>query len=160
MIFLFALFCAPEKYPLILGVPKTTFAPKPEVLGASGVLPENLCIFIIDQFEEPQIRSLHELRTWGNAAAACERVGKSIEFPEVESESFDFVARMKELYEKQMFINSADECPCKIRQYRGGLVIVRVLDNEPNVVEEVRASLLSSNAIAFVASTQNLFHEL
>ena len=158
MLFVLSFLCTCEKYPLIIGVPAGTAVPRAEVLGVSGVLPENLCIFIVDQYEEPQIRNIHELSMWGNSASkACENVGKMLQFPAVESAEFNFVERMMAMYDKKMFINSADECACKIRHYRGGLVIVRVLDSEPHVVEEIRASLLSSNAIAFVAATPTLF---
>ena len=144
---------------MIVGVSQDTFAPSATVLGVPGILPENLCIIIIQQFEEPQIRSIRDLNIWGNMlpTRVANTVGKSIEFPSIDSNIFNFVDKMKEMYPTQMIIDTENECACKIRQFHGGLVLVKVLDSDSRVVDEVVDGLPEGTAIAFIASTPTLF---
>ena len=161
MLFLFLSAASSEQYPLILGVSEDTFVPNPSVLGVTGILPDKLCVFIIGQFEEPQITTLKDLSTWNNmiASKVCSAVGKMVEFPSVESNIFNFVEKMKEMYESKMVIDAGNECTCKIGQFREGLVIVKVPDSEPRAVDEVIGRLPEGTAIAFVASTPTLFKD-
>lgn len=146
-----------EKYPLILGVDSETFIPNPSVLGVQGILPESVCLFVIDQFEEAQISNIRDLSNWANAREVCNGVGKAVQFPVVDSNIFNVMSTLKELYPNPMMINAANECPCKINHFRSGLVIVRVPDNEIGTVSEVVSKLEPNVAIIFVASTPTLF---
>lgn len=142
--------CACECYPLVAGVPEGTFVPSAVALGQPGVLPENVCVFVIEQFEEPEIASLEDLLRWGNAEEVCGRFGKVVAYPCVERATLDFVRAVEDAYERVMFLDSAHECLCRMRNYEGGLVVVKVLDNEPGVVSRVIESLPSGSAVAFV----------
>lgn len=150
MLFLWCILCAGEEYPLILGVPANTFVPNVAALTSPGILPENMCIFIIESYEEPEIGTINDLRKWGNAEDVCNTVGKVLIYPAVERDVLDFVPVVESLYEKVMPIDSAHECLCKMKNYKGGLLIVTVLDSEPNVVKTVLESLPSGSAVAFV----------
>ena len=103
--------CASECYPLVAGVPEGTFVPSAVALGQPGVLPENVCVFVIEQFEEPEI-SLESLLRWGHAEEVCGRFGKVVAYPCVERATLDFVRAVEDVYERVMFLDSAHECLC------------------------------------------------
>jgi hypothetical protein len=56
-----------------------------------------------------------------------------------------------------MSLDASRECACKLQYYTGGLVTVRVPDEEKVSVEEVVAKLPSGTAIAFIAVNGDLF---
>jgi hypothetical protein len=157
MILFLATLCASEVYPLLLGVSKETTAATPSSLAIAGTLPPNLCLFIVDQVEIAPFRTIQELSNWASAATVCEGVGKALTFPVVESNVFNFLDAVRNLYPPEMKIDTSDECPCAIKKYSGGLVIVRVPDNDQAVVGEVVQALPWNTAIAFISSTDNLF---
>jgi hypothetical protein len=151
------LFASCVRYPLILGVPPDSTVTTPSSLGIPGALPDNLCIFIAEPSAENPIRDLQELSTWADASAVCQKVGRVLSFPSVESNIFNFLTTMQEMYSKEMTVDAARECACKLQYYTGGLVTVRVPDDEKISVEEVVAKLPNDTAIAFIAANEDLF---
>ena len=141
-----------------MGMPKETIISTPSYLDIPDNLPKNLCIFIIDQFEYPQITSISQLFRWGNALSVCERFGKIVQFPAVDTNIFDIVSKMKAQYSPNvMTIDTGNQCPCKIENFKGGLVIVRIPDNEPNTLDEILPYLPDETGVAFIASTETQF---
>jgi hypothetical protein len=149
--------CSCAFYPLLLGVPKDTFAPTPESLGIPGTLPANLTIFIA--VTEPPLASLQQLSNWARAAEICESVGKALAFPALDSRAFNFLDEMRALYSAELKINTAAECICKVRHFRGGLITVRVPEAEIEAVRTLTHGLPQSMPYAFIGSTAELFRE-
>ncbi|OHT05200.1 hypothetical protein TRFO_27137 [Tritrichomonas foetus] len=122
-------------------------------------LPDDLCIFIIEKFEQPQIRSFRQLAQWADAKKHCQNVGYFTQIPIIESTKFDFVERMKKHYKDFLYIDARSECVCKLRYYSGGLVIIRVNDNDGESVTEVIDHIGTKNPLAFVAAYGDLFKD-
>ncbi|KAH0794709.1 hypothetical protein GPJ56_001461 [Histomonas meleagridis] len=141
-----------------MGMPKETIVSTPSYLDVSENLPKNLCIFIIDKFEYPQITSISQLFNWGDALFICQKFGKVVQFPAVDTNIFDIVSKMKAQYSPNiMNIDTGNQCPCKIQSFKGGLVIVRIPDNEPNTLDEILPYLPEETGVAFIASTDTHF---
>ena len=141
-----------------MGMPKETIVSTPSYLDVPENLPKNLCIFIIDQFEYPQITSISQLYRWGDALSICERFGKVVQFKAVDPNIFDIISKMKTQYSPNvMEIDTANQCSCKIMDFQGGLVIVRIPDNESNTLNEILPYLPEETGVAFIASTETNF---
>ena len=64
---------------------------------------------------------------------------------------------MRQLYPNSMIIDSGNECLCRADDYKGGLLIVRVIDEETHVIEEILSRIHKDITISFIASTKDLF---
>lgn len=157
MFFFFIVQIFSEVYPLIISIPKGQRIETPSSLSIPGTLPDNLIIFVIDQFKYDQISTAQQLKKWGNSYKYCDENGRTTTFPKVDSNIYNFVDQMRDLYSQKMNIDSSNECLCKMDQYQGGLVIVHVTDEEPEIVPQILEKAPSGTAIAFVASTEELF---
>lgn len=157
--FFFQYLCFSIKYPLLLGIPPDSKIRNLQSFDSKENYPSNLCIFIIDQKEQPQIESIRDLKQWGNSLRVCQNVGSYLPFPSVDSTQFDFVTKMREIYDAVMDIDSKNECVCKLRYYHGGLVVIRVADNEDIAVQEALEKLPEKTTLAFVAASGDLFKQ-
>jgi len=144
-------------YPLLVGVPKGTSISTPSALTIPGNLGDNHVVFIIDRFKFPQISSIREITNWASAIKHCEAIGSALVYPKVESNIYNFLDQVRALYPTKMEIDSANECTCRADHYDGGLLVVRVVDNEPHVVEEILSRIRCSYSVSFMASTNELF---
>jgi hypothetical protein len=153
----FICFASSEAYPLLLGVSTETTATTAASLGTRGTLPANLCLIIVDQVELPPFTALDELSNWANAGQVCQSIGKVLTFPAIESSTFNFLDAVRNIYPPEMKIDTGDECACAIKRYAGGLVVVRIPDNESKTVSEIVKYLPKGTAIAFLSATDNLF---
>ncbi|KAK8866808.1 hypothetical protein M9Y10_009776 [Tritrichomonas musculus] len=162
--FVFGILSLSINYPLIIGVPSDSKLKNIASFDVKENLPSNLCIFIIDQVEQPQITTIRQLMQWGNSARVCQNVGNYLQFSSLDSSKIDFVSKMRHDYEAVMDIDSKNECVCKLRYYHGGLVVIRVGDNEDIAITEALEKLPEKTSLAFVAANGELFgpksHEL
>lgn len=146
------------RYPLLLGVPKDVRIPKQEMLSIKGVIPDDLCIFIIDRVENPEIRRIQELANFAHAEERCSAVGNLLMYSQIDHEDFNFLEKMRENRAGHiMKIDTGSECPCKAANYRSGLIEVRIPDNSPSYVNEILSSLPTNIAVAFIAASDDLF---
>jgi hypothetical protein len=141
-----------SSYPLLLGVPSSVSAPTAESLGIPGTLPENLTVFIAVPTPDAPLTDLRSLSAWGNASTVCARAETTLAFPAVDS-SFNFVDTVRGLYPAQMSIDTATECTCKVRHFRGGLLTIRVIEEEISAVRVVTQGLPAAMPYAFVVDS-------
>ena len=152
-----AFFSSSINYPLIVGVPNDSKIKNIASFDVKENLPQNLCIFVIDQVEQPQITTVRELMQWGNSANVCRNVGNYLQFSSLDSSKINFVSKMRHDYDAVMDIDSKNECVCKLRYYHGGLVVIRVADNEEIAIQEALEKLPEKTSLAFVAANGELF---
>lgn len=148
-----------DTYPLIIGVPSEVIVSTPSSLFNQGNLPENFCVIIIEKRAFQQISTFRQLLQWGDSLDICSNFGKVKEFPTVESNIVNFLDKIKGSYNEMMTIDTRKHCPCKIRDFKGGLVVVRIPDNEPETLDEIIPYLPQGTGIAFIASTPTLFKD-
>ena len=156
MFALLACFSLSTKYPLLIGTPNGEIKDIASLEDGTNY-PNDFCIFIIQQNELPPIKDFRKLMQWGNSKLRCQETGYFIPFPGIESETFNIVEKFQQHYKHALHVDTRSECPCKLRYYEGGLVIVRIADNEESIVQEVLQDLPSKISIAFVAQNGNLF---
>ena len=157
LFFVFGLLSSSVNYPLIVGVPIDSKIKNIASFDVKDNLPQNLCIFVIDQVEQPQISTVRELKQWGDSARVCQNVGNYLQFSSLDSSKIDFVSKMRHNYDAVMDIDSKNECVCKLRYYHGGLVVIRVADNEEIAIQEALEKLPEKTSLAFVAANGELF---
>lgn len=157
LLFVFGLLSSSINYPLIVGVPIDSKIKNIASFDNKENLPQNLCIFVIDQVEQPQITKIRELMQWGGSSRVCQNVGNYLQFSSLDSTKIDFISKMRHSYDAVMDIDSKSECVCKLRYYHGGLVVIRVADNEEIAVSEALEKLPEKTSIAFTAANGNLF---
>jgi hypothetical protein len=148
---------ASEVYPLLLGVPKQSTATTVESLAVRGTLPANLAVIIVDHPDLKALRTLADLSNWASAAQVCESFGKVLTFPAVDAPTFDFLDIVRRLYPSEMKIDAGQQCTCALKRYAGGLLVVRIPENDVRVVSEVVQHLPKDSGIAFISATQTLF---
>jgi hypothetical protein len=146
-----------QPYPLLLGVPPDVVADTPSILATPGLLPENLTIFIAVPGAETPVNDIIQLGKWGGASQICEKVGKTLAFPSVEANIFNFLKEMREIYPQELTIDGGNECACKMKYFKGGLVTVKVPDDDLEVVDEVVEKAPPGTAFAFIVASDDLF---
>ena len=144
-------------YPLLVSIPKGHRIETPSGLSVPGTLPDNLIIFIVDQFKFNQIKTIQQLKKWGNCYRFLDENGRISQFPSVDSNIYNFLDQMRELYPKKMNIDASSECLCKMDLYTGGLVTIHVIDADSHVIPEILKKVHEETALAFIASTEELF---
>lgn len=147
MLFLFLLNYV---YPLLIGLPDDTTVNTPSSLAIKENLPDNMCVFIISQDPRNPIADLRDLKLWGGSSRWCENVGVVRSFSNVDSNIFNFLQTMKDVYDNRLHIDARVECGCKIQRFKGGLVTVVVDDNEIEAISEVVSGLPPGTGIAFI----------
>jgi hypothetical protein len=157
MLALFLALASSERYPLLLGVPEGVIADTPSSLAVLGLLPENLTVFIAVPGNDTPVGDLAQLAKWGGASQICAKVGKTLAFPAVDSNIFNFLTAMREIYPTGLTVDAAHECACKLRYFKGGLAIVRVPEDELEVVDEVVRKVPPGTAFAFIPAIGDLF---
>jgi hypothetical protein len=155
--FLLLTLASSERYPLLLGVPDNVTADTPAGLAVPGLLPENLTIFIAVPSDNTPVNDLIQLSKWAGASQICAKLGKTLAYPFVDSNIFNFLKAMREIYSQELTIDAANECACKLRYYKGGLVTVRVPDEELEVVDEAVKKVPEGTAFAFIPAIGDLF---
>lgn len=158
MLALIIAICRCEPYSFIMGVTSNISITNPDEVIRSDILPANVAIFIIEKYEFEQITTNDQLSDWGAVGDLCQAYGKILEFSDVDSATFNIVDALASHSKTSLLIDSRKECACKIRHFNNGLVIVRVYDNEPNIVTEITENLPDDVALVFVASTPTLFN--
>ena len=78
----FSLLCG--LYPLLVSIPKGNRIETPSALSIPGTLPENLIIFIVDQFQFNQIKNIQQLKKWGNCYRYLDENGRVSQFSSVD----------------------------------------------------------------------------
>jgi hypothetical protein len=156
MLALFFTWAYSQLYPLLLGVGPDVIADTPSSLAAPGVLPDNMTVFIAIPTDEMPLNDIAQLSKWGGASEICAKVGKVLAFPAVDSNTFHFLKVIRERYSEELKIDAANECACKIRYFKGGLITVRVSDEDIEAVDEVVAKLPPGTAIAFTVGIPDL----
>jgi hypothetical protein len=157
MLSFLAFSCSSTLYPLLLDVPKDVSAPTPESLGVLGTLPENLTVFIITPWAEPPITELAQLSTWANSVQVSGRGGKIVTFSSVDSNKSNFLAAVRAIYPRELTIDVARECLCKIREFKGGLITFRVHDDARQKARGLVEGLPQTMAYAFIGERRDLF---
>ena len=156
-LFCFLILSKSEEYPLLVSYKRGNSIQTPNQLGISGALGDKHICFIIDHFAKPQIRTVKELSNYGGAMGICERYGSVKMFPAIDSNDFDFLKNLREIYSKKMNLDSANECTCKADDYEDGLLVVRVSDEDDYVIKEILDKVPRDVTISFLASTDKLF---
>lgn len=146
-----------EEYPLIVGIKPDIKVPNPQSLVPSGALGRNHALFIIDKYNDKQITTPGGLGKFGGAYKFCEEVGKLMVYNKINSDEFNYLDHVKSLYQHKMTLDPLNECTCKAENFKSGLIIIHVSDDEPQVVEEVLNLLPNDTTVAFLASTEKLF---
>jgi hypothetical protein len=140
-----------------MGVPAESDITAVSSLTVPGTLPTNLCIFIRHPDGDGGAADLAGLEVWGGASEVCRAVGKTIGFPTIDSDIFNFLAQMRQIYPPEISLDVARTCLCKLKTYRSGLLVIRIPASKSSFVRKVADRLPQGTAIAVISVVGDLF---